>query len=135
MADMINENEKGNEQETWLDEDGKVYRDFTGLKTSAVYKEVRKMLTEDFLEFLTQKYTKVKRISTTDIAVCLGFVTDEDGFPWEVCGLAKAQSKPFYDKSVDENGNELKRPVEMFNIDDAVEDYKNDVKSKGAPKK
>lgn len=129
MEDMTNE------KETWLDENGKVYRDFTGLATNKIYKEVRKMLTEDFLEFLTQKYTKVKRLSTTDIAVCLGFITDEDGFPWEVCGLAKAQSKPFYDKSVDENGNELKRPVVMFNIDDAAEEAALEDKSKGAPKK
>lgn len=124
-----------NEKETWLDENGKVYRDFTGLATNKIYKEVRRMLTEDFLEFLTQKYTKVKRLSTTDIAVCLGFVTDEDGFPWEVCGLAKAQSKPFYDKSVDVNGNELKRPVVMFNIDDAAEEAALEIKSKGVPKK
>lgn len=129
MEDMTNE------KETWLDEDGKVYRDFTGLATNKIYKEVRKMLTEDFLEFLTQKYTKVKRLSTTDIAVCLGFITDEDGFPWEVCGLAKAQSKPFYDKSVDENGNELKRPVVMFNIDDAADEAALEDKSKGVPKK
>lgn len=129
MEDMTNE------KETWLDENGKVYRDFTGLATNKIYKEVRKMITEDFLEFLTKKYTKVKRLSTTDIAVCLGFVTDEDGFPWEVCGLAKAQSKPFYDKSVDENGNELKRPVVMFNIDDAAEEAALEIKSKGAPKK
>lgn len=129
MEDMTNE------KESWLDENGKVYRDFTGLATNKIYKEVRKMITEDFLEFLTQKYTKVKRLSTTDIAVCLGFVTDEDGFPWEVCGLAKAQSKPFYDKSVDENGNELKRPVVMFNIDDAAEEAALEIKSKGAPKK
>jgi hypothetical protein len=129
MEDMTNE------KETWLDENGKVYRDFTGLATNKIYKEVRRMLTEDFLEFLTQKYTKVKRLSTTDIAVCLGFVTDEDGFPWEVCGLAKAQSKPFYDKSVDVNGNELKRPVVMFNIDDAAEEAALEIKSKGVPKK
>lgn len=110
-------------------------RDFTGMATNAIYKEVRKMLTEDFLEFLGKKYKKVARISNTEVAVVLGFVNDEDGFPQDVCAVCKAQSKPFYSKKTDENGEDLKREVVQFNIDDMVDDYVKEQKAKAAKRK
>ena len=118
-------------------ENEKTVIDFTGMSTSQVYKEVRKRLTEDFLEFMSQKYERAARLSNTKIAVVLGFINDEDGFPHDVCGICKAQSKPYYSKTTDDKGNDLKREVKEFNIDDeldlaAIEEKAN---QKGVPKK
>lgn len=118
-------------------ENEKLVIDFTGMSTSQVYKDVRKRLTEDFLEYMSQKYEKVVRLSNTEVAVVLGFINDEDGFPHDVCGVCKAQSKPYYNKTTDEKGNELKREVREFNIDDELEAAELEAKAnqKGVPKK
>jgi hypothetical protein len=100
----------------------KISRDFTGMKTSAIYKEVRQMLSEDVLEYFSQKYERAARISNTEIAVVVGTFIDEDGFTQDVCGILKAQSKPFYSKT--EN---VKREVQKFDIDDAIEEYEMDI--------
>lgn len=118
-------------------ENEKTVIDFTGMSTSQVYKEVRKRLTEDFLEFMSQKYERAARLSNTKIAVVLGFINDEDGFPHDVCGICEAHSKPYYSKTTDDKGNDLKREVREFNIDDeldlaAIEEKAN---QKGVPKK
>lgn len=108
----------------------KVSKDFTGMSTSAIYKEVRQMLSDDFLEYLSQKYERAARISNTEVAVVVGTFVDEDGFTQDVCGVCKASSKPFYSKSED-----LKREVKKFDIDDEVEAFNADVKAKEAKKK
>ena len=118
-------------------ENEKLVIDFTGMSTSQVYKEVRKRLTEDFLEYMSQKYEKAVRLSNTEIAVVLGFINDEDGFPHDVCGICRAQSKPYYSKTTDDKGNELKREVREFNIGDELEAAELEAKAnqKGVPKK
>ena len=44
-------------------ENEKTVIDFTGMSTSQVYKEVRRRLTEDILEFMAQKYERAVRLS------------------------------------------------------------------------
>jgi hypothetical protein len=118
-------------------ENEKTVIDFTGMSTSQVYKEVRKRLTEDILEFMAQKYERAVRLSNTEVAVLLGFINDEDGFPHDVCGICKAQSKPYYSKDTDDKGNALKREVKEFNIDDELDAAALEAKAnqKGVPKK
>ena len=106
-------------------ENEKTVIDFTGMSTSQVYKEVRRRLTEDILEFMAQKYERAVRLSNTEVAVLLGFINDEDGFPHDVCGICKAQSKPYYSKDTDDKGNALKREVKE-SIDFYVECAKAD---------
>lgn len=108
----------------------KVSKDFTGMKTSAIYKDVRKMLSDDFLEYLSQKYERAARISNTEVAVVVGTFTDEDGFVQEVCGVCKASSKAFYSKSED-----VKREVKKFDLDDEVEAYEAEIKANEAKRK
>lgn len=104
-------------------------------KVSKVYADVRKRLSEDVLEYLNERYKKAVRISNTEIGVLVGEFIDEDGFPHDVCGVVKVQAKPYYEKTVDENGNELSRPVEQFILEDKVDAYEKDQKAKGVPKK
>lgn len=104
-------------------------------KVSKVYADVRKRLSEDVLEYLNEKYKKAVRISNTEIGVLVGEFIDEDGFPHDVCGVVKVQAKPYYEKTEDENGNALSRPVEQFILEDKVDAYEKDQKAKDVPKK
>lgn len=118
-------------------ENEKTVIDFTGMSTSQVYKKVRQLLTEDFLEYMSQKYERAVRLSNTEVAVVLGFINDEDGFPHDVCGICKAQSKAYYSKDTDDKGNALKREVKEFNIDDELDAaiLEEKANQKGVPKK
>lgn len=111
----------------------KTYVDFTGKKISQVKAAVREMLMNDFIEFLSEKYTKTGKVSSNEIAVIVGHWVDEDGFDHEVPGVVKATAKPFYD-SVGEKG----RVTEQYFIENeikAYEDERNGAAAKGRPKK
>ena len=108
----------------------KVYKDFTGMKKSAVKTEVRRMLMEDFATFLSEKYTKTAKIDTAELAVVMGNWTDEDGFNHEVVGVAKAIAKAFYD-SVGDKGRE----TEQYILEDEVQAYEDRLKEKAAKRK
>lgn len=113
----------------------KIYRDFTGMKKSAVKTAVREMLMADFKEFLEAKYTKSAKIAAGEMAVVLGHWVDEKGFDHEVPAVVKAIAKPFYD-SVGEKGRE----TEQFVIEDEADGYEKEkagqaTRHKGRPKK
>ena len=111
----------------------KIFIDFTGKKISQVKAAVRETLMNDFIEFLSAKYTKVGKVSANEIAVILGHWKDEDGFDHEVPAVVKATAKPFYD-SIGEKGRETNQYI----IEDEIKAY-NDERSgaaaKGRPKK
>lgn len=113
----------------------KVYRDFTGMKKSAVKTAVREMLMADFKEFLEAKYTKSAKIAAGEMAVVLGHWVDEDGFDHEVPAVVKAIAKSFYDSV-----GEKERVTEPFIVEDEADAYKAEVagqatRHKGRPKK
>lgn len=113
----------------------KIYRDFTGMKKSAVKAAVREMLMEDFKEFLAAKYTKFGKVAAGEMAVVVGHWTDEDGFDHEVPAVVKAIAKPFYDSV-----GEKERVTEQYVVEDQVDAYADEIagaatRHKGRPKK
>lgn len=110
-------------------------------KVSHIYNDVRKKITEKYIEWLSAEFgaDSVKRISNTEIAVVVGQYFEEDDvdckFPIDVCAVCKAQTKSFYDKSTNEKGEALSREVVMFDIDAAAKNFEIEKKSKGVPKK
>ena len=110
--------------------------DFTEEKKVSVIKEqARQSVLNDIWEFLTQRYEKVGRVGSNQVAVVVGVARDDDGFAQDVVVVFDATTKPWYDRTVNDKGVELSRPVVRYDFDEEVEAYGKDKGAKKAPKK
>lgn len=101
-------------------------KDFTGMKVTEIRKEVRKTLTQELMEFLSQKYTTVA-ISEQEIGVVVGTLVDEDGFTQEIPATVKIISKSWYDKpKTSDKGRDVKR----FDMYEEAEAFKQEQEMK-----
>lgn len=99
--------------------------DFSGKKISEVKNEVRQILTEELKQYLSERYEKVRLVSTNEIAVLVGNRNDEDGFSHDVVSTIKITCKPFYD-SVGEKG----RQTVQYDIDEEASNYSFEAEQK-----
>ena len=110
--------------------------DFTNEKKVSVIKEqARQSVLNDIWEFLTQRYEKVGRVGSNQVAVVVGVANDDDGFANDVVVVFDATTKPWYDREVNDKGVPLSRPVERYDFEDEVAAYEATNKAKKAPKK
>jgi hypothetical protein len=110
--------------------------DFTEEKKVSVIKEqARQSVLNDIWEFLTQRYEKVGRVGSNQVAVVAGVAKDDDGFENDVVVVFDATTKPWYDRKVNDKGIPLSRPVVRYDFADEVEAYEKDKGTKKAPKK
>jgi hypothetical protein len=110
--------------------------DFTNEKKVSVIKEqARQAVLNDIWEFLTQRYEKVGRVGSNQVAVVAGVAKDDDGFENDVVVVFDATTKPWYDREVNDKGIKLSRPVVRYIFDEEIEKYNLDNKAKKAPKK
>lgn len=110
--------------------------DFTEEKKVSVIKEqARQSVLNDIWEFLTQRYEKVGRVGSNQVAVVAGVAKDDDGYENDVVVVFDATTKPWYDRTVNDKGVELSRPVVRYDFDEEVEAYNKDKGAKKAPKK
>lgn len=110
--------------------------DFTEEKKVSVIKEqARQSVLSDIWEFLTQRYEKVGRVGSNQVAVVAGVAKDDDGFAQDVVVVFDATTKPWYDRTVNDKGVELSRPVVRYDFDEETEAYEKDKGAKKAPKK
>lgn len=110
--------------------------DFTNEKKVSVIKEqARQSVLNDIWEFLTQRYEKVGRVGSNQVAVVVGVAKDDDGWAQDVVVVFDATTKPWYDREVNDKGIPLSRPVVRYIFDEEIEKYNLDNKAKDAPKK
>ena len=104
-------------------------------KVSVIKEQARQAVLNDIWEFLTQRYEKVGRVGSNQVAVVVGVALDDDSFANDVVVVFDATTKPWYDRTVNDKGVELSRPVERYDFEDEVAAYEATTKAKKAPKK
>ena len=111
-------------------EKNKIFVDFTDEpKVSVIDKAVRKIVTEDIIEYLKERYDTVRRVGADEVGVVVGIGKDTDGFASDVVVTLKATAKPWYDKEC------AKRNKEKYDLNEAGDAYEMKVKAKNVPKK
>lgn len=106
--------------------------DFSKCKNiTAIKEKLRTDLTEEFKEFLIERYGKenVSQIGVNKIATAVGEVKDDDGFLQEVCAVVSISAKPWT------NSKGSRRHTEAFDRFQAEEDYQLELKAKMAKRK
>lgn len=108
----------------------KIFEDFTNEpKVSVIEKTVRKIVTEDIIEYLKQRYDTVRRVGNDEVGVVVGVASDTDGYSSDVVVTLKATAKPWYDKQC------AKRSIEKYDLNEAGDAYEMNVKAQRVPKK
>jgi hypothetical protein len=114
----------------------KIFIDFTEEEKISVVKEkARQTVINDLIEYLKERYDMVGLTNSNQIAIVVGQAKDQDGFNSDVCTTIKVSCESWYDKTVNDKGEELKRPVSKFDFEEEIEAYKAEVAAKKAPKK
>lgn len=110
--------------------------DFTNEKKVSVIKaQARQAVLNDLYDFLKERYERVGKVGSNQVALVVGVARDDDSFTNDVVVVLDATTKPWYDREVNDKGVKLARPVSRYDFDEEVEKYNLDNKAKDAPKK
>jgi hypothetical protein len=114
----------------------KIFIDFTEEEKVSVIKEkARQAVITDLIEYLKEKYDMVGLTNSNEIAIVVGQAKDQDGFNSDVCTTLKVSCESWYEKTLNDKGEKLKRPVKKFDFEEEVEAYQMEVAAKRVPKK
>lgn len=110
--------------------------DFTNEKKVSVIKaQARQAVLNDLYDFLKERYERVGKVGSNQVALVVGTALDDDSFTNDVVVVLDATTKPWYDREVNDKGEPLARPVSRYDFEDEVAAYEATVKAKKAPKK
>ncbi len=110
--------------------------DFTNEKKVSVIKnQARQAVLNDLYDFLKERYERVGKVESNQVALVVGVACDDDGYSQDVVVVLNATTKPWYDREINSKGVKLERPVSRYIFDEEVERYNLDNKAKDAPKK
>lgn len=110
--------------------------DFTNEKKVSVIKaQARQAVLNDLYDFLKERYERVGKVGSNQVALVVGTALDDDSFTNDVVVVLDATTKPWYDREVNDKGESLSRPVSRYDFDEEIEKYNLDNKAKKAPKK
>ena len=110
--------------------------DFTNEKKVSVIKaQARQAVLNDLYDFLKERYERVGKVGSNQVALVVGVAKDDDGYEQDVIVVLDATTKSWYDRKVNDKGEPLARPVSRYIFDEEIEKYNLDNKAKDAPKK